>query len=341
MKTALSGLSSQPQPGAGAVVLAALLWALPVVSAVWAVDNAGSLEALPFAQLTDRNQSALGRAALAITPGDWKHAETEHFVYHYISSHVATPASVQAEFYFRVISKDLGKEKQPWERKSHIYIFEEDDAWNRFKTQAKLDPWTGGINVGDELFLQRDPSYKWEGNTLGHEITHLLLNRFYPNQRLPLWLNEGYSEYISKLMYVAFYRARGYDARPRSAALAPHEFMPLSRLFSTRQYPQNPAMVRTFYLQSEKLVWFLHSVDETDKAFIELMDQAGKGVPFQSALNRIYRGHFSSLTDLETQFKAYATRHAKNSAGGGADFQSKDGSPGQTGGDGKTWMIDR
>ncbi|MDP9292416.1 MAG: hypothetical protein M3O82_08650, partial [Verrucomicrobiota bacterium] len=146
------------------------------------------LTEIPFEKLSDQNLGALGRAALQIRKGDWKHAETTNFVYHFFSSFTATPVSVEAEYYYRTIAKDLGRDTSQWERKSHIFIFEKPEDWRMFQTNARLDPWTGGIHQGGELFLPRDPQFKWKGNTLGHEIAHLVIYRFFGNG-VPLWLN--------------------------------------------------------------------------------------------------------------------------------------------------------
>ena len=55
--------------------------------------------------LSQRDPNPLSEKALAIHPEQWKHAETEHFIYHFVHSYVATPVSVEAEFHYRVIAK--------------------------------------------------------------------------------------------------------------------------------------------------------------------------------------------------------------------------------------------
>ena len=45
--------------------------------------SAGELAEMAFEKLSDRTLTALGKKALHIRPKDWKHAETEHFVYHF------------------------------------------------------------------------------------------------------------------------------------------------------------------------------------------------------------------------------------------------------------------
>src|SRR5207248_1036350 len=66
------------------------------------------LNALPeveFSRLSQRDPNPLGEKALAIHPEQWKHGETEHFIYHFVDGLVVTPLSVEAEFHYRVVAK--------------------------------------------------------------------------------------------------------------------------------------------------------------------------------------------------------------------------------------------
>src|SRR2546430_15217676 len=110
-----------------------------------AVGQTG-LNALPeveFSQLSQRDPNPLGEKALAIHPGEWKHGETDHFIYHFVHSYVVTPISVEAEFHYRVVAKELEREPPAGDTKSHIYIFENPDEWHQFQGFGKLEPWTG------------------------------------------------------------------------------------------------------------------------------------------------------------------------------------------------------
>ena len=265
----------------------------------------GALPELTLAQLTDRTLGALGQAALGIRANEWKHAETKNFAYHFFSGFIAGPVSVEAEFYYGVVAKELEKDTAQWERKSHIFIFEKPDDWAAFQQKGALDPWTGGLHCQGELFIVRDPAVKWKGSTLGHEIAHLVVHRFFGNG-VPLWLNEGYAEYASSRNYAAFYRARGYSSKPRSRTLPPGQFIALSQLTSRTTYPQDVLQVATFYAESEKLSRYLSSVDK--RGFGLFFDALSKGNRFDSALGKGFGSRFSSLDALETEFKAYASR---------------------------------
>ncbi|MES2569425.1 MAG: hypothetical protein V4710_05145, partial [Verrucomicrobiota bacterium] len=163
----------------------------------------------------------------------------------------------------------------------------------------------GGIHAGGELFIQRNPALKFKGNTLGHEVAHLVVHRFF-GAGVPLWLNEGYAEYASSRGYAAFNRARGYNARPRSLSVDPAHFIPLAELSVAVTYPRELDAVAAFYGESERLVRCLSAADK--RGFNLFFEALSKGNRFESALAKGFAGRFSTLDQLERQFKEYATK---------------------------------
>lgn len=262
-----------------------------------------ALKEVPFRSLSNPYVTPLGNAALSIRPTEWKHAETDNFIYHYFHDFIATPVSVEAEFYYRVVAKDLNKDTSRWERKAQVFIFESPEDWKTFQTRGALDPWTGGIHSHGELFIQRDPTYKFKGNTLGHEIAHLVVDRFF-GSNVPLWLNEGYAEYVSRVAYASYYRARGYDAKARTDNLTPASFVPLERLTHAVSYPTEVNEVLAFYTESEKLVRFLNAADKTK--FLALAEALARGSLFENALHSAYGTLYPTPTQLEASFRPYA-----------------------------------
>ena len=73
-----------------------------------AQNGLSSLPEVEFSQLSQRDPNPLGEKALSINPTQWKHGETEHFIYHFAHTYVATPISVEAEFHYRVVAKRIG-----------------------------------------------------------------------------------------------------------------------------------------------------------------------------------------------------------------------------------------
>jgi len=127
----------------------------------------GGLQEVELSALSQQDENPLGRVALALHPEDWKHAEGEHFIYHFVRSFVASRAAVEAEFNFRVVAKELERGELVTDRKSHLYIFDRPEDWQEFQKAGTLEQWTGGIHSAGSLFLLRDPSHKFSNNTLG------------------------------------------------------------------------------------------------------------------------------------------------------------------------------
>jgi hypothetical protein len=267
------------------------------------INESSSLPEIEFSQLSQRDPNPLGEKALAIHPEQWKHAETEHFIYHFVHTYVATPISVEAEFHYRVVAKEIEREQSAGDTKSHIYIFEQPEQWRQFQTLGELEPWTGGIHSAGSLFVVRNPAYKFTNNSLGHEIVHLVLHRFYPDG-IPCWLDEGLAQYVSKGAHASYQRARGYIAKPHSEAIAAQDFIPLPTLVAMTHPPSD--RVETFYDESERLVRFLVLTDKA--SFLALLDALGRHQPFDTAILRTYAGKFPNPTVLEEKFRDYASK---------------------------------
>lgn len=264
----------------------------------------------PLAQISDNALTALGQRALAIRPAAWKHAETTNFVLHYFTDVAGRAVASEAEFYYRSIATELERDTKKWERKGHVFIFEEEADWSQFKTVGGLEPWSGGIHSQGELFLMRNTQKKFKGNTLAHELTHLIVFRFF-GAGVPLWLDEGLAEYTATRWYSSYWRARGYSAFPRSQSVDPTHYVPLAKLTSALSYPAESNSVIAFYNQSERLVRFLSATDK--HRFAEFLESMSRGARFESALDKSFGTKFFNTEALEKQFKPYAEKdYAEN-----------------------------
>ena len=283
-----------------------VLFALLASSALAQLDPLQGLNALqdvPLSELSQPDTNPLGAVALALHPEDWKHAEGDHFIYHYVRSFVATRAAVEAEFNFRVITAKLEQDPTTTEHKSHIYLFDRPEDWQEFQKAGKLEKWTGGIASGGSLFLLRDPAYKSSGHTIGHEIAHLLIHRFY-GDHVPCWLNEGFAEFVSRDARASYQRARGYLAKPHSYSFAADQLIPLDQLVALPSPPND--RVDTFYDECERLVRFLAHTDQA--RFLLFLRAMSNGTQFDRTLLATYAGTFASMDDFKAKFLDYAAK---------------------------------
>lgn len=282
------------------VAILACLSLLPLAASA---ENLGALPETPMERLSDRSFTGLGQKALTVKPTEWKHAETDHFIYHFFDRPTASAVSVEAEFYYRVIAAELGKDTRQWERKCHIFIFTEDEDWKQFQTGGGLDPWTGGVHAEGTLVFKRNAGWQANNQTLPHEITHLVVHRFF-GSGVPLWLHEGFAEYAASRCRAAFYRARGYNAKPRSSVVPADNYIPIATLTEAATYPRTEAEVIAFYAESEKFVRFLVAKDKD--GFMNLLQSLGNGSRFDNAFRQSFSRTFSSIPAMEEAFKPYA-----------------------------------
>jgi hypothetical protein len=293
------------------------LWlalALPgaALAQVEAAQGIDALPEVPLSQLSEPGASVLGQEALAVRPGEWKHAETPHFILHFFRNFVAAQAAAELEYYYQAVSTELHRDTSSWERKSHVYIFENAEDWHAFQGKAQLDPWTGGIHSEGDLFIVRNPAYKFEGRSLGHETAHLVLYRFF-GAAIPLWLNEGYAENSSIRFYSGLERRRGYNAAPHSAVLTASNYISVANLTSAVTYPGDVVQVSIFYQESEKLVAFLRAQGE--EGFITFLDAMSHGSRLDTALEKGFGARFASVDALDREFADYAQRKYQPLAG--------------------------
>jgi len=288
---------------AGGVVFAIVVSVGFATALTGQINDNSSLREIEFSQLSERDPNPLGEKALAIHPEEWKHSETDHFIYHFAHTFVATPVSVEAEFHYRVITKELEREQPASSPKSHIYIFERPDDWELFQLAGQLEKWSGGIHSAGSLFIQRNPAYKFSNNLLGHEIAHLILHRFY-TASIPCWLDEGFAQYVSKNAHASYQRARGYVSKPHSESIEEGDQIPLPALLAMTHPPAENVV--TFYNESERLVRFLAATDKP--SFLALLDALARHQPFETALNQTYAGKFNSVAVLEEKFRKYAAK---------------------------------
>lgn len=263
----------------------------------------GSLPEVALEKLSDRSFTALAMRALGVRGGEWHHAETEHFIYHFFDAPTAAAVSVEAEFAYRIIAQELGRDTAAWERKCHLFLFSDEADWTLFQKAGALEPWTGGIHSQGSLFVNRAAGLLSKNQTLPHEITHLVLERFY-GAGVPLWLNEGFAEYAGSRCRATFYRARGYNEKPRASAVSAERYLPVAQLTAMAAYPADDTQVAAFYNESEKLVRFLCATDKP--SFLAFLDAMSKGARFDSALAKTFASRFPNVDALEKEFRPYA-----------------------------------
>lgn len=212
------------------------------------------LEEKKLEQLSNCEIDDLGKKVLAIAPTKWKHAETENFVYHYRRATEAQRVVREVEYTLWFVASALNADKERYTKKSHVYIFQDEKEWKQFLLDAEFPEWAGSFARGDDLYLSvARAGGAFDSNTLAHEATHVVVSRLYPNQRWPLWMNEGFAEYMGSAAIAA--RTKQY-LKGMQKALHSGD-LPLDELFALKRYPQKHEEISQLYQTSERLVRFL------------------------------------------------------------------------------------
>ncbi len=243
-----------------------------------------------FSELSNQTISHDGKAALAINPEKWKHAETDNFILHYRRVTEAQKVAREVEYDLWYVASLLGAKPDRYKRKSHVYIFEDADEWKDFLNVSDNPmKWAVSYAWGDELYLNvrgggnSGSGTSFDSHTLAHETTHAVVARLYPGARWPLWLNEGFAEYMGGASVAA---RKGQFAKRYERSLSMAE-MPLETLATMNEYPSDPVAIGRLYQSSEKFARFLMTELPKDR-FPKFIDAVLSGKSMQDAVLLVY-----------------------------------------------------
>ena len=192
-------------------------------------------------QLTNHQMDPLCAKALAISPAKWKHAETENFILHYRRQTEAQRVAREIEFDLWYVAKVLAAPKGSYARKSHVYIFQDEKEWRQFLLNDSKPDWMASFARGDELFLHVGGMGEgFDSHLLAHETTHAVVSRIYPGRHWPVWLNEGFAEFMGD----ASVAARKQQFRKGLEKDLTHAGLSIQELTAMTEYPEDREKIR-------------------------------------------------------------------------------------------------
>ena len=249
-------------------------------------------------ELSDRDISPGGRAALRLDDGKWRHAETDHFIYHFIDEKESEAVYLYAESYYKWIKDFFAVPVDMWKKKSHIFIISDEPMWYDLMKRMRRPAEKRSFTNGWELFLFREPFWTSPGRHLSHELTHLIVFRFTEGP-IPLFLDEGLACFVSESVAGMQLQANNYERNPLSP-LSRENYLPLEEIARMTGYP--PKNVGDFYNEGEWFVRFMVDGYGKDK-FYRFLREIALGGDFQSAVKRAGDDEFNKI---EEKFKEYA-----------------------------------
>lgn len=247
------------------------------------------------------NLSEQGRAALGAGEFKWKHGQTEHFVVHFENSIFAQKVGRMAEFFYDYISADLKVSRDLHPGRSHIFIFNTKKDWETFQHKYSINgsEWVASWVRGPEMFLQQTGGGSDAADTLGHEMTHLIVNRFFDGQP-PLAINEGVAEWYGEFAYSAF---KGVKKSKKQEFRRLERPMPLGDVLPADKYPPTTEQVRSFYETAKFFVGFL-MIRKDAQSFAPFFADCTRGVRINEALAKHY--DFKEEAGMEKEFAKFA-----------------------------------
>ena len=252
-------------------------------------------------QLSERTVSPAGASALETKSAQWRHAETENFILHFRRVGDANAVAREIEFDLWFVANELGATKEQYARKSHVYIFQDDREWQKFLAGTNAPPWAQSLARADELFLNvRSQSGGFDEETVAHETTHAVVARIYRNQRWPLWLSEGFAEYMGRASVAARHHQ---NVRRNQRALQMAE-LSVAQLTSLAVYPTTPEQVGQLYESAEKFVRYLFK-NHPKQLFPKFAERVLAGDPAAAALAAVYGSEFDDMAAFERKFARF------------------------------------
>jgi hypothetical protein len=258
-------------------------------------------------ELSNKTLSNEGSKALTINAAKWKHAETDNFILHYRRVTEAQKVAREVEYDLWFVATTLGAGKDRYQKKSHVYVFEDNDEWKQFLSLINFEmQWALSFAHGDDLYLNvrgagNSGTGSFDSHTTAHETTHAVVSRLYPDSRWPLWLNEGFAEYMGGAS-VAARKGQSGKRFERNLQMAD---MSLSTLEGLTEYPSNSAEIHKLYQTSEKVVRFLMSEGPKER-FVGFIDAERAGKRMQDAVLENYADKFKDWDTFMKRFERFS-----------------------------------
>jgi len=255
-------------------------------------------------ELSNHEIGDYGKVALAIKPDRWKHAESENFIFHFRRYTEARKVVREIEYDLWFVAVALGATKDQYSSKSHVFIFEDQAEWDSFIAKVNRPAWVQSYAQLDELFLNvRQNNGILDSHTLAHETTHAVVARLYKPElygRWPIWLNEGFAEYMGG----ASVAARTHQLPASKMRNLGNALIPLDDLAATKKYPDDPIKVAEFYQSSEKFVRFLMTKSPKER-FLKFIDAVIGGKSMEDAVMEIYGDQYKDFDTFKKKYEVF------------------------------------
>jgi hypothetical protein len=268
-----------------------------------ATSGPTALTPLAWEQLSNTEVGPVGAHVLALQPSKWRHAETPAYILHFRRETEARKVDRELRHNLQFVARLLARPLPAIARKPHAFIFEDAEDWNAFLTVSGAPAWSGSLAIGQDLFLNvRGGSgrNRFDYGALAHEATHAVVARLYPGRPWPVWLNEGFAEYVSG----AGVADRRNQTPGRHQEALPRATLTFAELERIAAYPSDPDAIHRLYESAERVVRFLFAEFPPER-FPWFVDTLLDGLGFEAAMWRIYGDRFKDWDSLQRHYRQF------------------------------------
>jgi hypothetical protein len=210
----------------------------------------------------------------------------------------------EVEYDLWFVARMLGATPAQYRRKSHVFIFKDETEWGNFLIQTNAAPWSASFASMDDLFLNvraTGGGEPFDSRLVAHETTHAVVARLYPFEHWPVWLNEGFAEYMGG----ASVAARNHQMVQDYQRKLTEGDLTLDDLFAIREYPKQRDKVDQLYASGEKFVRFLMTTLPKERFRKYVLTLLGTGDPKQALLT-VYGDKFKDFDAFQKKYSEFA-----------------------------------
>jgi hypothetical protein len=234
-------------------VIGIILSALHVafLAETWARPAESVYQLRQWPEISDRRLSGVGRMIRHADRHEWLYGESAHFIGYATSLKELDALLAEAEFARAAAVRFLGLE--PPTIQAHLFLISNDETWKKLIRDRGPEKEALAMHYRNEIYLRAGPSTNGRPDRVSHEIVHLLLRQAC-RDGLPLWLDEGLACFVGWHVAKEYGSTRNVVLSRHLPALSSSQVLPVEKLTSLREYPQDGDALPAYYRQVEELV---------------------------------------------------------------------------------------
>ena len=182
----------------------------------------------------------------------------------------------------------------------HLFVITDGDHWREQLHSVDGRQDALAAQFGSEIYVFWDARGPANTVRLAHELAHERL-RMFCSRPLPVWLEEGLAGYLGWEAARTFRQSQGSHLYEKRAPASAEKVIPFDRLTGMSAYPEDPAVVRMMYAESEELIRQIALRVGAKRLGDFLEAVCREGLPWDEALRNRFGFSTEDLVALEAE----------------------------------------